>query len=569
MSVAGVGQAQARLLAALLLAGGLVAAWVAYRPALEGGFYFDDLPGIVEAPARHWRELSWAHVVDSMRSGPSKARPVANASFGLDHLAGGLEPRGYHLTNLLIHLLAGLGLAWAAALYGTEGVAKGRGERTAPVAAALAAAVFLAHPLNTQAVSYVVQRMSSLAALFAALAFATYLLGRRAGPGWRRGGLLGLAGLLWLLAVGSKENALVLPLVLATWEACFHGGTWRRRLVSWWADRRARAWLLLGVAGACVGIWWLVGIYPIWAEISLADRLERCECTGLERMLTQSRVHLLYLSLLAWPAPSRLNLDHDFTASRSLLEPPATLAAVAVWAGVLCLALFWARERPRWGFPVLAYFELHAMESGPIDLDLVFEHRMYLPTMALALLATAVAVDLGTIGRRLLLGGLAAAVVPLALATHQRNLVWADPIALHRDVAAKSPDEVRPQYNLGTVLGQAGRFAEAEAALRRAIELDPESSPAHNQLGSVHLSTGDVAGALAEYKEAVRLDPGNAEAVFNLALALERSGEYGPAAEAYRRFLAIAPAHLEHARPRAEAQLRWLSSLLAAERQPD
>ncbi len=547
-------------LAGLLLLAGILLAVVAYWPGLEAGFYFDDLPNIVEAPALHLAELSLQGLRDATTSGRMRNRPVANLSFALNHLTGGLEPKSYHVVNLLVHLAVGLVLAWTAWLYGSERAVRPGAESIVPLAAVGATVLYWVHPLNVQAVTYVVQRMSSLATLLGLLAFGLFLCGRRALPRRKAAVLLMLAGASWLLAVGSKENALLVPAVIVAYELCFHHESWRdlcRRLL---ADSRGRWMLLALLVLAVAGIWALKLHYLGESTFTLTQRYPDRDFSALERLLSQPRVHLLYLSLLLFPAPSRLNLDHEFAVSRSLLDPPATLLATLFWVIVLVGAVVLARKRPRYGFPLLAYLLLHSMESGPLNLELVFEHRMYFPMTMLAFLLTVITVDARPRARVALFALMAILVVPLGAATYRRNVTWSDENGFHYDCARKSPGKFRPQYNLGTVLGRQGRYSEAIPYLERAILLDPESSRAHNQLGNVHLLTQRLDKALAEYRTAVRLDPNNAEAHYNLAILLDRTGRAEEAIPHYRRFLEIAPPVLRAARERAALRIQGLQT---------
>ena len=204
---------------------------------------------------------------------------------------------------------------------------------------------------------------------------------------------------------------------------------------------------------------------------------------------------------------------------------------------------------------MLGYWLLHAIEAGPVNLELVFEHRMYFPMTMLALL---IAVNVQTGSRKSLSGTYAAmllAAALLAVATYQRNAVWGDPLAFHRDIAAKSPGKFRPQYNLGTQLGQRGMFDEARAALERAVRIWPESSAANNQLGNVYLMTGQPQQAEQAYRLAVRYDAKNAEALFNLAAVLMSQGRFSEQREVLERFIAVAPPYLDEQKQWAMRQL--------------
>jgi hypothetical protein len=207
--------------------------------------------------------------------------------------------------------------------------------------------------------------------------------------------------------------------------------------------------IVLGGSLVLVAIGWL-GWTIAGDSFSWTETMPGRDYTGMERVLTQGRVQFFYLSLLLWPASSRLNLDHAFTVSRSLLEPATTLLAFVLIAVIVIMAMRSIRTRPTLAFPVLGYLLLHSMEAGPVNLELVFEHRMYMPMTMLALLVglnlrpASMKHALTTYAILLVVGAL------LAASTYQRNLVWGDPLTFHRDIAAKSPEKFRPQYNLGT-----------------------------------------------------------------------------------------------------------------------
>ena len=533
---------RAWLLLALVVSvgGGTV---IAYLPSLDAGFYFDDRLNLLEAPALQWEELPSGDWLGALAAPRHPERIVPNLTFALNHLWGGLEPRGYHLVNLLIHLLMGVVVAWGAYLMATERGYKPGGSaparpseaiRLVPIAALLAAALFLVHPLNIQAVTYVVQRMASLVALFGLLSFCLYVVGRRSVTLARSRLFLGLAALTWLLALGSKQNALMVPPVMLAYEACFHGGFWRERGLALLADRRRRWWLiaLAGLAVLAVVLvdqLYLGGFRPSWT-----GTYPTRDFSGWERVLTQARVHWFYVSLLFWPAPSRLNLDHYFSVSRSLAEP-STLAAVLVWACVLMGVLWLARRRPRYAFPLLAYLLLHGAESGPVNLELVFEHRMYLPMAFLAMLLAVGLVDSAPRWRRLALGAALLALVPLAAATHQRNLVWSDPLAFHANCLEKSPNKPRPHNNFAAILYDKGSFEEAIREYEAALRLKPSYLQAHVGLGKTLAALGRYDEARRSYLTAAELFPNLVMPHLELGNLMVRQGRLSDAIEAFRK----------------------------------
>ena len=250
-------------------------------------------------------------------------------------------------------------------------------------------------------------------------------------------------------------------------------------------------------------------------------------------------------SLLIWPSPERLNIDHDFLISRSLLDPVTTILALAGWLLVLIFALRNLSARPRLAFPILAYLLLHSMESAPLNLELVFEHRMYLPMTMLALLLP---LNLGSLVKKFSPASfvaLLAIALLLATATYQRNQTWGDPVTFARDTAQKSPNKFRPQYNLGTNLGPLGMLQEAKAALEKAVGIRPDHSEAHSQLANIYMIEKQQDAAEQHYRLAIEHDPKNAEALFNLAGLLASQQHYEEQRKLLEQFIRHAPPYLE------------------------
>jgi hypothetical protein len=404
---------------------------------MSGGFYFDDLSNFVESEVLHWTELEFERLGLTLEHAMLTSRPVANVTLALNHLHAGLNPAPYHWFNLLIHLVVGFALFWFVRVFQRR---HGKDDTGAWIAL-LAVGLYLLHPLNIQAVTYVIQRMTSLATLFTLLAMASYVTGRHR-AGRSRTLWFGLTLLFFLLALGSKETAYLLLPILLLYELCFHHSWWR----PWFAERLSTVpesiiWASSGLAVllTILAIWLQFGSYIYWFE-TMPSR----DFSGYERVLTQGRVQFFYLSLLLLPLPSRLNLDHEFLVSRSLLDPLTTLPALIGILIIIILAIRFIPTRPQLAFPVLAYFLLHSIEAAPINLEIVFEHRMYLPMTMLVLL---IALNVPQAGSGLAKAGYMTSLVLaglLAVATYQRNQSWGDPLAFHNDIAEKVPASSDP-----------------------------------------------------------------------------------------------------------------------------
>lgn len=519
-----------RLLAVGLALFGLGLTVAAYGPSLDAAFFLDDQRNIVDRYTLHWTELSGQALRGALTDTALRTRPVANLSFALNHRFGGLEPRGYHWVNLIIHLAVGaalFALARRLVLHGRSSDPQGR--TAATVAALCGTTLFCVHPLNIQAVTYVVQRMTSLATLFALLSFSTWLAARQRTGGFR-GVLLVLCGVFLALACGSKEIAYMLPIVMVLHQICFHRGSWRR------PGARFYAGLGIGLVAALA----VALAHDIPGRFQWLEPFGERDFSGYQRVLTQSRVVFFYLSLLLWPAASRLNLEHEFALSTGLLSPWTTALAVLAWLAIGAAGLRLAATRPRYGFPILAALLFTLIESGPFSLELVFEHRMYLPLTMIAVLLAVGLFDLPARWRARACLAVALAALPLAHQTYVRNQLWADTEAFHRDTAARSPSKFRPHYSLGTILGREGD-AEAIQFMSKALAIRPMDSMAHNNMGNILLNMGRREEALRHYRAAVRGDPDNMEAHLNLARLLDQLGRLRTAMVHYRRFLALAP----------------------------
>jgi tetratricopeptide (TPR) repeat protein len=489
-----------------------------YSGTLTTPFIFDDHNNIrdnphIRIPSLSFKNLAWAGF-----ESPEANRPVANISFALNYYFHGYNLVGFHVVNILIHLASGIFLyAFVKATFRTPALlARHAMSGWVPFFTAF---IWLVHPLQTQSVSYLVQRMNSLAAMFYVLAMLLYVKFRlNAG---NRSKWLFLAGCIvtGLLAFGTKEISATLPGFIILYEWYFFQGLSRL-----WAKRQ-----VLILAG--VGLFIIVISLIYFGDDPFARILNsynRRDFTLVQRVLTQFRVVILYISLLIWPQPGRLNLDHDIGLSYSLTNPITTLGSITVIIGLIFLALRLAKREPLISFCILWYFGNLIIESSIIGLELVFEHRNYLPSM----LATLLVVNL--VFRYLKpawLGVVALCVMGTLFTvwTFERNKVWSDEISLYRDCVEKAPGKARPYNNLGAALSRAGNLAEAAEQFKHALKIKPDYVDAHYNLGYALSRQGNLAGGIDQFAETLRLDPKNFKALNNMGVVLALQGRYGQA----------------------------------------
>ncbi|MBI9084518.1 MAG: tetratricopeptide repeat protein [Desulfobacterales bacterium] len=496
-------------------------------------FIFDDIPNIVDNPAIRLARLDASGLWQAAFQSPHPRRPVANVSFALNYRFHGYAVAGYHWVNILVHLTTGMIFYLLAAqtlrLSRTPGPG-GQGDSGPPpsvpsggptLVALTAATLWMVHPLQTQSVTYIVQRMNSLAALFYLLSMLFYVRARTALVVRKRVVYFSAAVLAGLLAVGSKEIAITLPFFLFLYEWFFFQDLDRRWLQRQWP------WMALLVVAGTATLWVCLGDDPL-NRILVGYRYRAF--SPAERLLTQPRVVLFYLSLLAFPHPARLNLDHNMAISGSLLTPPTTLAALLALAGMLVWAVSGARRHRLMRFALLWYLGNLVIESSAIGLELVFEHRNYLPGTFLFLALTDGASRIG-FGRRTRAMVLGALVLCLGIWTLERNRVWQNDLTLWRDCAAKSPQKPRPNNKLGVALEKRGRLAEAERQFRYVIALDPAHPYAYFNLANTLARRGRSAEAVENYQKSLVLVPDNPGARINLGVALAGLGRVPEALE--------------------------------------
>lgn len=452
-----------------------------YLPALSGGFLFDDFPNIVRNPAVSAVDGSlfrWVALALSSDSGILR-RPLSMLSFGLNYWLFGFSPLAFKLTNLLIHLANGLLLYQILRRIVPRLLPERlRTSVDARTLALIATGLWLLHPLNLSGVVYIVQRMNELAALFTLLGLLCYTEGRLRMMRGEHGLIVALAGTLIFgaLAALSKENgALITAYALVVEVFCFRFAAPKER------DRRIVKgffWLTL-VIPVALFLTWLV-FDPYWLASGYAGR----DFTLYQRVLSEARILCDYLLWIFVPLPKWMGIYHDdFVTSTGLLQPATTLAAIVFLAGLVFAAWHWRKRSPGFAFAVAWFLIGHSMESSILPLELVFDHRNYLPmTGLLAGLCCTVAPWLQQrFSVRTMLSCFGALALVSAGITASRAYTWGNPLRLAITSAAQHPDSSRAQYEAGRRLIFQGaaddtpREAERKAApyFERGMQLDP------------------------------------------------------------------------------------------------
>jgi len=520
----------------LIACGGVILATVwAYMPALSGPFVFDDLVEIALNPSM---ARLWPPTVPMFEGGKLPHRPLPYLSFAIDRAIHGLDTRGYHLVNLAIHLANGWLIGWLVAR-GSQRAAPARWDAASARWLGLAvAAIWLLHPLCTQAVAYIYQRMESLGAMaiLGTLACFEKSLDSARPSRWRAAAVAASAA-----GMACKETAVVAPLLVLLYDLLIvHGGdfgSWRK---TWRFSRSfhaalAATWLVL--AGV---IFSQAGRYSEFRDGSEAAAVG----SGLY-LLNQCPVLLHYLKLALWPAS--LCLDHDWPVNRSWIGLLPMFAAITA---VFAVAIGIARRFPGIAFLMLGWFLLLAPTSSLIPVaDLCVEHRMYLP---LAMLVTLVVLALDAAastmaggGRRtaLLVGCAAAMALPLLMATQMRAGDYASRIGIWQDTVIKAPNNPRAWLSVGWIVLGSGDEIRAETLIGEALKRRPDYADALFQMGNA-VRSRDPSAAVEWYRRSLAIRPDEINCRNNLAALLGMRND--PSAEDHLRVvLATDPNNVE------------------------
>jgi len=502
------------------------AALASYSNTFSVPFVLDDFPNIVLASRVHALALTPAALAEAAAAFPL-GRWLAHVSFAANHALGGMDPVGYHAVNLAFHVaVAMLVLVMAREILARVGGLVPAAQRRAALVSAL---LFAVHPVHTQAVTYVVQRMTSMGAFFALLALVLWVRGRATSGRAAAACFVGW-GASGFLAFSCKENFALLPVLTVLLEALLFPGIVHRLRRRWQVAASAAA--LLASMGALVA-WRYADVFSIQSAAF--------QVSAGTRLLTQPRVLWLYLSLLAFPLPSRLHLDYAWTASTGLLSPPSTIAAVAGLAALITVAWAVRKRMPLLAFATAWFLVALALEQTVLPLHFVFEHRLYLPSLGWFVLA-AWGLE-RSVSRVSGSGWLVAGPVlsALALATFVRNAEWNHPAGLYADPASQAPGHAGQLPSLGTELKERGDLDEAERAFRRALELEPGNASAFAGLASVLWDGGRKEEALELYRESLARHADIPEAWLEVTWMLVDVGRIDEAEATARRGLTAHP----------------------------
>ncbi len=501
----------------------IIAAFAAYSNSFHCPFVFDTDRMLMQG--EEIKEPSYYFSFAAIH----EPRAIVDLTFALNRHVHGLDVFGYHLVNIIIHIINGFLMYILARLLLNTLTKLPRNALS--VAALFAALIFVMHPIQTQAVTYVAQRYASMAAIFYLATVILYLKFRfclrEKGTGASSTIYLVLAIVSGMLAFMAKGNTASLPGVIVLVEyLCFDRSwiRWKKKL-PWFALSFA-CWLLFVLF--VVGV---IGRGTVSGNLleDVSSEMKETELISRDNYFyTQLNVLVIYLRLLILPV--RQNLDYVYPFKAGFFDGATPLAAFFLF--ILAFIGFRVRRRaPVITFSIFWFFITLSVESSIIPIrDALFEHRLYLamPAFALAIsyVVTAVLAPRFKTATAILL----VIVISLGTATYFRNMVWRDKLTIWSDVVSKSPHNPRAHYNLGLAQFNGDDVPEAIASYEKAISLLPNYAQAHNNLGAAYNKAGNRNKAVTHLEKAIELDPANDRACFNLGAIHHDTGRLAEAA---------------------------------------
>jgi tetratricopeptide (TPR) repeat protein len=484
-----------------------------YSNSLNASWHLDDYSSIVDNTKVQISHLTPALLFQSMQH-PERTsywRPLSFLTFALNWYIGQNAVIGYHLVNILSHLLTAFLIFLSMGCLLETPVLRGKYTESTYFISLLTAVLWAANPIQVQAVTYIVQRMTVLAGLFCIAGIFCYLKARLTAKRRHCTYFLIATTVFWLLGMASKENAVILPLILVLLEIIFFKNidevkTHKRVLT-------AGVSAIVVVAGIGSVLYLNGDVMSVFA--GYGDRY----FTIVERTLTQPRVLVFYLTQIFFPLSARLSIDHDIEVSTSLWHPWTTMPAMIAIALLIFYALYQIKKRPLLSFAILFFFLNHLIESTFLPLELVFEHRNYLPSMFLFAPVSVGAkwlLDRHYKRRRfdylIVSGFIILLIIGFGFGTYQRNRDWQTEVSLWSDAYRKAPRLQRTVHNLAMALYEKnGHLDKALELYQRAdsLKMHRRSHRAglYSNIANIHFRQGRYKDAEVYFEKAHAIAP--------------------------------------------------------------
>src|SRR3989339_69162 len=502
---------------------------ISYSNSFNGPFHFDDLPFIVENQTiRDIGDIGaiWKGVL------PQHSRFVAFYTFALNYHFNKLDVFGYHVTNLVIHIISSLLVWWfVALLIDSPGINDERIVKNKHNISFFTALLFVCHPVQTQAVVYISQRFASLSTMFYLLALCMYLYGRSFRSRGKIVWFVG-SGLAALLSMFTKEIAITIPIMLLVIEIILLNPQMsiKGHLLSM---KRNNRWIY------CLLIFSFLLIIPQQFDFSIKSQLfsEKISnshngdvITFARYFVTQFRVVMTFIRLLFIPVNQ--NVDYDFALSKSIFEPAAFFSFLA-FIMLFGFGIFYRYKDRLVSFGIFWVIVTFLPNFIPRS-DVIFEHKLYLISVGFCIVI--VTMLFRSIKEpRNAIAILCILTIVYSKLTYQRNIVWGSELSLWEDIAKKSPKKWRVHYNLGSEYSILQKNEMALLSFNESLRLNPVNADSYNNRGNIYARTGMYEQALRNYNKAIELDSKNAKAYNNRGSIYRLEGQLDKALSDYNK----------------------------------
>jgi len=502
---------------------------IVYSNTFHASFQFDDKPSITDNYAIKHLD----NIPEIFNSWP--CRFLTYLSLAINYHFQQLDVLGYHLFNIIVHLGSAVLLWWFVLLTLSTPVMKGN--KIAPFAdeiALFSALVFVSHPVQTEAVTYIVQRASSLAGLFYLASLCLYVKARllqEGNPNSRLGRQIYILALITtVLTMFTKEMVITLPVMMLLYEAFFFK---TKKGLNW---KALMPFLLtIIVIPATMVATKYIDFHGMRRAVEGPQGI-----TPIEYLLTQFRVLVTYIRLDFLPLNQ--NLDYEYAVSKSIFDL-ATFSSLLILTGILYSAQRLFLNYRLLSFSILWFFLTLLPESSVIPIrDVIFEHRLYLPLAGYCIFLVSGLFYLFPKRSFATTGMILTLIICInSFLTYERNKVWQDEFHLWDDIVHKSPHKERPVNTRGTIYDAQGQYDKAIADYDKAIELNPKFDAAYSNRGNVYNKEGNFTKALLDYGKALQLNPGLDVAYCNRGEIYFKEGDIGRAIQDYDKAISLDP----------------------------
>ena len=514
----------------------------AYSTNYDASWHFDDYPNILDNPRIHIKDFRFNNLKETLFGGYDEGqyldrrlyRPVPMLTFALNWYIGKDDVYGYHIVNNTIHLVTTFFLFLTVLNLLMSPNLKGKYQGSEYAIAFLTAIFWAVNPIQTQAITYIVQRMASLAAMFYIIGIYFYLKTRLSQPGYKR--FLFIAGSLlgFILALGSKQNTATFPIAVAIIEILFFQDLSDR-------DRRKNVVAALTI-GAVFMIVFLTILYITGNIAHVFKGYERRMFTLTERLMTESRIIIYYLSQIFYPLTSRFSLVHDINISTSLFKPWTTIPSILAIISLLGIGFTQTIKKPIIALSIFFFFINHIIESTIIPLELIYEHRNYLPSFFLFFpVATGLIWMIDYFKKKnpfihiLLVVSIAGVIFSFVTGTVVRNRAWATEKTLWEDCIIKAPGMGRSYHNLASYhyqkVGDMNKAMEIYKTSLTKKYLNSKTGHAltFNNMATILHNCGDYESSIKFFNKALGIKPDYLNAMKNITLLYVRTGRFSEA----------------------------------------